>query len=230
MSLGEQLAALEKPASVSAVPKESGGLEAVYVGDHHQLRQLQGPLGMSAAAALKFTFPRISASLQHYVLTTAWTKLLPRYPLLTGPEEFIEGASDAYKYFLNESTAAESLGHLEPLCSPELYSIALDERARDTSNTAQVRQLHGSECALDMHHLEAYVTALSLPGQCLDHLNIPNETARLSAGVKFLSESQFRCNMVHPDVTYEYRNDWVLFSAPHDDETGLGQFKIMDVQ
>ena len=106
--------------------------------------------------SLRFTLPRIKAQVPHHVLCKAWSVLAGTKPL-PAPEEFLEGASAAYQYFVNETAAAPTISHLQPLCSQRLYEVMVEERGTDESQFSFLRQEHGHLAAMEFDHIEVNI-------------------------------------------------------------------------
>jgi len=178
--------------------------------------------------SLRFTFPRIKAQVPHHLYRNAWSVLSNTKESIPPPEEFLKGATEAYKYFVNETAAASTISHLQPMCSPLLFEVMVEERGTDESEFNCLRQEHGHLAAMDFDHVEAYITSFGPPGshepEDREIIGLGEHDELVTAGVLFLSEGKLGFEK-SSDAVPAFREDWLLFAAAYG-EDGVGNFKI----
>eukprot|EP00658_Telonema_sp_P-2_P050617 TRINITY_DN3863_c0_g2_i1.p1 TRINITY_DN3863_c0_g2~~TRINITY_DN3863_c0_g2_i1.p1 ORF type:complete len:226 (+),score=59.55 TRINITY_DN3863_c0_g2_i1:56-733(+) len=198
--------------------------------DRYQRRVREGTrAGMSAASLI---IPRIQAQPAHHIFMTLWTRICQsKSPALLPPDEFLQGAQQAYKHLFTQTVVAPDLGHLRDLCSLDLFEAMVREREQHSERS-------NGRAGAEVGELEGYIAEFTAPGEHEpeDLQQLDEWYPGLSSGVEvvtvevtFLAEVLLR-NREEEPWQQGYREDRFAFLAPFDHVDGVGQFRILTIE
>jgi len=111
--------------------------------------------------SLLHIFPRLRAQIAHKASMQAWEMMQAASArALLPPDEFMDGATQAYLYFNKEVTVSTDIDHLEALCTPRIYSALEYERSisAEEGGFGNIRDMMGEDAAPEIHTMESYLT------------------------------------------------------------------------